>query len=486
MNKILRDPAGFAEVTYDLIIIGGGIYGVMLAFEASQRGFKSLLLEKADFGGATTFNCLRIIHGGLRYLQTLDLHRFYESVAERKWFLKTYPDLVEPLSCLMPLYNYGVHRSSILRIATLLNDFLSRDRNRDVPQDRWLADGKMLSASETRSLCSLIEPEGLKAGVIWNDAFIPNSQRILMESLRRSCGNGASALNYVEAQEIVRGSKDVSGVLAKDLINNTSYEFRSSIVINATGPWSRKLAVDFDEDKPELFRSSIAWNVLFDKPALSSVALAVRPRKPKARTYFLIPWHEKLLAGTGHAPWSGNIDDPVPDEQMILEFIADLNLAVPSLNVKSSDIRHIFSGLLPVKKSGGIQLASREVIVSHADTGGPRGLYSVSGVKFTTSRLVAQKMMQMLFVDRNQFRHRNAVISGQTSESGIQRGIFRLNEPPAIDSKDWRAALKSIVEDECVQYPDDLVFRRTNIWESPETAAMILPQIQDIIKTDKV
>ena len=81
MGKIIRNPAAFAKKTYDLIIIGGGIYGVMLAFEASKRGLKSLLLEKADFGAATTFNCFRIIHGGFRYLQNLDLHRFRESVA---------------------------------------------------------------------------------------------------------------------------------------------------------------------------------------------------------------------------------------------------------------------------------------------------------------------------------------------------------------------------------------------------------------------
>ena len=80
MNKIIRDLNSSKKKSYDLIIVGGGIYGVMLAFEASRRGLKSLLLERSDFGGATTFNSLRILHGGFRYLQTMDIHRFRESV----------------------------------------------------------------------------------------------------------------------------------------------------------------------------------------------------------------------------------------------------------------------------------------------------------------------------------------------------------------------------------------------------------------------
>ena len=96
MTTIIREPASAAKINYDLIIIGGGIYGVLTAYEASKRGLKSLLLERADFGGETTFNCLRTLHGGFRYLQKMDLYRFYESVAERSWFLQNFPDLLAP------------------------------------------------------------------------------------------------------------------------------------------------------------------------------------------------------------------------------------------------------------------------------------------------------------------------------------------------------------------------------------------------------
>jgi glycerol-3-phosphate dehydrogenase len=411
MSKIIRDPEGFAEETYDLIIIGGGIYGVMLSFEASKRGLKSLLLEKADFGGATTYNCLRILHGGFRYLQSLDLHRIRESVAERSWFLKTFPDLVVPLPCLMPLYGKGLHRPSILRLALRVNDFLSRHRNNGVSAKCLLPDGRIISADETNDICHLIDLKDLKGGAVWYDAHMQDSERIVIELLEWSCENGASALNNVEAEELLLDGKKVSGVCARDLESDTIHEFKSGVVINAAGPWCRELAAQFDRDIPELFISSIAWNVLFNRPAISSHVVAVAPQKPNAQTYFLVPWKDKLLAGTGHAPWNAGSENPIPNDTMLNSFIEVLNLAVPSLNVSSNDIEHVFSGLLPVKKSGSVDLTKREKILHHADHNGPQGLYSISGIKFTTSRLVAEKTIKRIYPEQNILdKHSNKIL----------------------------------------------------------------------------
>ena len=122
MTAINRNPDSINE-PFDVIVVGGGIYGACTLLEASRRGLRALLIERDDFGGATTWNSLRIVHGGLRYLQHADLGRFRRSVAEQTWWLHNFPDLVEPLSCLMPLYNFGLKRTDVMRAALARNQY---------------------------------------------------------------------------------------------------------------------------------------------------------------------------------------------------------------------------------------------------------------------------------------------------------------------------------------------------------------------------
>ena len=278
---IARDPEGASRDRYDLIIIGGGIHGAMLLLEAGQRGLRSLLVERGDFGGETSFQSLRIVHGGLRYLQALDLPRFFESVRERRWFLRTFPELVTPLPCLMPLYGEGLHRRGVLGAALCANDLLSLHRNRGVGLDRRLPAGRLISAAEVRSRFPDVDGSGLQGAALWYDAHMPDSQRLLMETLRWACALGGRALNYVEAQELCAAGRGVSGISAIDTETGLDHRYHASVVVNATGPWGRGLAARFDRDAPELFRPSLAWNVWFARPAPSDCALALTPRHKK-------------------------------------------------------------------------------------------------------------------------------------------------------------------------------------------------------------
>ena len=103
-----RAPERLVEKPFDLLIIGGGIYGATLAWMASSAGLTTALIEKGDFGEATSANTQKIIHGGMRYLQSLDLSRVMESVRERKRMLQLAPHLIDPLRCIMPIFGYGI------------------------------------------------------------------------------------------------------------------------------------------------------------------------------------------------------------------------------------------------------------------------------------------------------------------------------------------------------------------------------------------
>ncbi|NJR57494.1 MAG: FAD-dependent oxidoreductase [Cyanobacteria bacterium CRU_2_1] len=482
MTILSRAPAAATTPVYDLVIVGGGIYGAMLCLAAARRGLQPLLLERHDFGGATSLNSLRIVHGGLRYLQTLDLQRFFESTGERQWLLKTFPDLVEPLPCLMPLYGNGSRRPLILQAALTLNATLAFDRNHGVRADRYLPAGGVVSAEQVRRRFPLVDPQGLKAGAIWYDGSLSHSQRLVMAVLRWAANLGATALNYMTAQDLLKQGDRVVGVLAQDTIDGQTYEYQAKAIVNAAGPWCREFAAQVDRDLPQLFESSIAWNALFDRPALSDHAVAVAPKQPNARTYFIRPWQGRLLAGTVHDPWTQPVTaTPMPSPQQLTDCLNDLNQAIPGLDLKPSEIVRIFSGLLPAKQPGTAELSVREILLDHHQHGGPKGLYSVSGVKFTTSHLVAEKTVSAIFP---------AVPKPRTNEEAPaevqrQRGIFDFNWYPTSGETDWKTELQTIVQEEAVQYLDDLVLRRTSLGDNPDRAMAIAALICELFDWDE-
>ena len=472
---IRRDPEAASDAQLDLIVLGGGIYGAMLVFEAAKRGLRPLLLERDDFGGATSFNSLRIIHGGLRYLQSMDLPRFHESVQERRWFLQTFPDLVRPLPCLMPLYDRGLQRASVFKLALRVNDALSRRRNRGVRQDRHLPAGSILNSAATQRLFPMVDRLGLRGSALWYDACMPDSQRIVMETLRRGCALGAQTLNYVEAETLVQSGDAVQGIVARDRETGKAHEFSARVVVNATGPWSRITAQRFDRDEESLFRSSIAWNLLFDREALSDHALAVVPKREGGQTYFLHPWKGRLLAGTGHAPWNGGASSPSPSDEQLGRFVRDLNDAIPGLHLSTDEITRVFAGLLPAKDQTGSRLAVREVIIDHGRSGGPKGLFSVSGVKFTSSRRVADKCLRQIFGRRIHARRRDA---GDLLPPPRMNWDFGAKALLTVkDKASWAADLRNLAAEEAVVHLDDLYLRRTTLWEDKSSALALAPDV---------
>jgi glycerol-3-phosphate dehydrogenase len=473
VTKITRDPAQAAQTSYDLIIIGGGIYGAMVALEATQRGLRSLLLERDDFGGATSLNSLRIIHGGFRYLQMLDLHRYVESVRERQWFLQTLPDLIKPLPCLMPLYGKGLRRPLILKAALRVNDLLSWQRNQQVPSTHHLPDGKIISAAEVQQLFPLVNPAGLQGGAIWYDACMPDSQRVLITILRYSCALGGIALNYVEARELLKTGDRVAGVVATDNNTGECYPYHAPVVINAAGPWCRELAARFDRDFPELFRPSLAWNILFDRPALSDHALAISSPTTKATTYFFHPWKKKLLIGTVHQPWQRPISaHPNPKVSDLMPLLQDLNQAIPNLNLAPSQILRIFSGFLPVLQEGTARLSTR-ALIKHHQASQIKGLYSISGVKFTTSRSVAAQTITTAFPEHRYQQKQPIHRIQKTCQNESLQSITSIEE---IDEC-YLSSLRDLVVSESVQGLDDLILRRTSIGDNPEQALQWLSVI---------
>lgn len=462
--RIPRRPAASASRQYDLVIVGGGIYGVALAFEAARRDYRPLLLERADFGGATSWSSLRIIHGGLRYLQSLDLSRFRESVAERRWFLRHFPDLVRPLPCLMPLYGYGFKRPSVFRLALACNDLLSLDRNRGLEARARLARGEVLSRPETLRVFPQARRHGLLGGALWWDAVMLSSERVLMELLGWACSCGATALNYVEVERVLVEHGRITGVEARDRATGRVHRYAGCRVVNATGPRARAFAERIDPAVPALFQPTLAFNLLIDRAPPAEAAVAVQPG-PEGQIYFVLPWKGRTLAGTFYVGLPQAVLEPTVGEDQVARFLGDLNAAVPGLDLAPEQVLQVYAGLLPGRRAGSAELAKRPVIHDHGSHGGPRGLYSISGVKFTTARRVAEDTLRAIF--GRQLRQGVSATERPVPLLDLSaHDLLDTPTPPGGAPGTSEALMRHIAREEAVTNAEDLLLRRLDSTEA--------------------
>jgi glycerol-3-phosphate dehydrogenase len=232
---------------------------------------------------------------------------------------------------------------------------------------------------------------------------LSDPQRVLHETLRWAGRCGARALNRIEAVELRTDGRKVSGLRAVGLESGESFEFRARAVVNCAGPWCRTVAARFDRDLPELFRPVLAFNLLLDREPPSRAALAVAAPGKAAQTWFLLPVAGNTLAGTFYVPAPGGSGPGAgPDEAAVAAFLRELNAAVPGWNVRPEQVLQVCHGWLPALADGSPVPASRPVLHDHGAVGGPEGLFSVSGVKLTTARAVAEKTLGKILAARGE------------------------------------------------------------------------------------
>ncbi len=470
----MRQMSEYTNKNYDLIIVGGGIYGIMLALEGTRRKLKTLLLEKNDFCGNTSLNHLRTVHGGLRYLQSADLPRFFESVKERKWFLKNFPEYVNTMSCLMPLYGKGLHRNPILKIALLLNDILSITKNIDVSKKNKLPFGNIISKKKIQETFPTIDMDGLTGVAQWFDASLPEHQRLYIKILKKVEELGSTNLNYIKVTGLKKNEEnnEIEGVFAEDIIANKKIEFNAPIIINAAGPDSRDISSIFDKDYPELFKKRLLlWNILFDRESLSKSALALNPIKGGGHTYFSHPLKNRFMVGTGEIIVEKDKDElKVPAAEM-KKVIDDLNRAVPGLDLTNKDILRVYSGVLPASQND--KLSKREAIIDHSKDGGPKGLYSLAGIKFTTARLVSEKIIKKIFPNKDLIPYEKIF-----QKTGNDYIFFAYDWTPETDND--LKQIEKIIKTESVFHLSDLILRRTSLGDNPKRAMSILPKLKPL------
>ena len=219
---------------------------------------------------------------------------------------------------------------------------------------------------------------GLQGGALWYDGLMVCPQRIVMEMLRWATAEGATVLNRVEARDLEVVAGEVRGLRCVDRLTNAEVRFRSSVVVNCAGPWSREVALAADPSTPEPSHPSLALNLLLDCEPDFDVGAALTPHPGEGNTYFLYPCHGGVMAGTFHAAVEGDPSDAEPGSPVIDAFLGEIRRAAPTLEVDAHSIRRVLWGRLPVRRRGTVELTDREWIYDHGRRSGPRGFVSVS------------------------------------------------------------------------------------------------------------
>src|SRR5512134_780414 len=227
-----RNIQGLAEKEYDLVIIGGGIFGACAAWDAARRGLRVALLEKKDFSHATSANHLKMVHGGIRYMQHLDVVRVRESSLERSALLRIAPHLVRPLPIVMPTYGHGMRGKAVLGAGISLYDLLTLDRNWRIPDEgRRIPRGRLITRREVVDHFPGIDPHGLTGAAVFYDCQMYSPQRIAISFLRAAASAGAEIANYLEVTDFHKKEGRITGVRARDVLNGDIIDVRGMMVL---------------------------------------------------------------------------------------------------------------------------------------------------------------------------------------------------------------------------------------------------------------
>lgn len=354
---------------FDAVVIGGGIQGLTFAEEAGRRNKRVAVLEAGEFGAGSTAASLGIVHGGFRYWQELDAARLVRSRREQAWFLQNFAGLVRPLRCVLPFYRRNPATPALFAAAAAADRAVRAyvgGAVRALPAPRLIGRRALLDEAPW-----LQEQPVFGAGE-WHDLELVDLPGLIDALLGRAADRRAACLTGTEVSRInLDASGEVAGVDSLRRDSGDTVRFDAPIVVNCSGAALLTLSRAVHPDVPRFFEPLRAYNVVVRSERPLSAAFAVG----RGKRLFLRPSPGGLMAGTFYGAH--------PD---LDGWMRALDAAAPGLSLeRAGSTARILAGVVPAGPTGTTP-ASRDVILDHGAAGGPRGLFSLSGVKLTTAR----------------------------------------------------------------------------------------------------
>ncbi|MCG2583299.1 glycerol-3-phosphate dehydrogenase/oxidase [Massilia sp. TS11] len=372
LSELARQP-------WDLLVIGGGITGAGIVFEAARRGLRALLVEQRDFAWGTSSRSSKLVHGGLRYLKQGQLHLTRESVRERQALMRSAPGLVQAQGFAFGDYADGKMSRRLFLLGLAIYDWLGGLRERHYLA---LQDFLMLAPNVARG--------GLLGGMRYTDAKTDDA-RLVLRVLQEARAAGASVINYVAADALVRDAAGrVAGARLRDVRSGEDAQVAAAVVINATGAWAERLGSAPQAGlKLRPLRGSHLVLPAWRLPLAQAVSLM---HPADGRPVFAYPWEGATLVGTTDVDHGADLQQEARITRAELDYLlAALRHQFPQLALGEDDVLASFAGVRPVLDSG--QADPSKETREHALWLEP-GLLTVAGGKLTTFRVIALDVLR--------------------------------------------------------------------------------------------
>ncbi|WP_145854689.1 glycerol-3-phosphate dehydrogenase/oxidase [Pedobacter suwonensis] len=398
------------DINWDFIIIGGGATGLGTALDAASRGFKTLLVEQADFAKGTSSRSTKLVHGGVRYLAQGDISLVKHALKERGLLQQNAPHLVDKEQFLIPCYDWF----SVIKYLTGLTLY------------DWLAGkysfgkSKFLSERETLNMMPGIKARGLKGSIRYYDGKFDDA-RLAINIAQTAIEKGASLLSYTKVTALLKSGDAVTGIATEDTITGSTAQYKGKVVINATGVFVDDILQMNNPATKKMVRPSQGVHVVLSKTFLNSESALMIPKTTDGRVLFAVPWHEHLLVGTTDTPLNEHSLEPRALKEEV-DFIISTAAGYFNRKPMAKDILSVFSGLRPLAApTSGDPNSTKEISRDHKLIVSAKGLITITGGKWTTYRLMAEETVNLAIAHAG-LKHKACVtqnlnIHGSTASS---------------------------------------------------------------------
>ncbi|MCB0457917.1 MAG: glycerol-3-phosphate dehydrogenase/oxidase [Flavobacteriaceae bacterium] len=369
---------------WDTIIIGGGASGLGIAVDAASRGFKTVLFEQYDFAKGTSGKSTKLLHGGVRYLAQGDIKLVMEALEERGHLEKNARHLFKKLEFIIP--NYSWWKGTYYLIGLKIYDWLSKRLS--------LGNSKLVSKKQALTWLPTLKSKGLANGVSYYDGQFDDA-RLAINLAQTAIEWGAVCINYMKVESFQKNKLgNIESVLVTDTETGKLYSVKGKAIINATGIFTDSVLKMYNPNHKKTVFPSQGIHLLLDRSFLDSDKAIMIPKTSDGRVLFIIPWHNKVMAGTTDTLIKKPKIEPQPLHEEVDFILKTINQYLTK-TAHRTDVLSVFSGLRPLAKPSKEETTTKEVSRNHKIII-DNNLISIVGGKWTTYRKMAEDVIDQV------------------------------------------------------------------------------------------